>query len=101
METGKITILELFNALWPVLTVLGAAFITSLIWFIRLEMKVIAHGEKIKENKDLSADQNAALEDRFKNDSKALWDKVGEISGSFNKLFESIGELKGMIRGKE
>lgn len=84
------TTYELITALWPILaTVIGLAFV-ALVWFIRLEAKVLYL------ERDLDKAETAAKEKE-----RVMWEKIDALQNSLNQLLQGIGRVEGKLDAKE
>ena len=69
----------------------AAVVIVGLIaWFIRLEAKVKAHGDTIKEIKAEHHESHGAV-----------WDKLNSISDALSRILQSIARMEGRNQAKE
>ncbi len=84
------TTFEIITALWPIFASIVGFFIAGMIWFIRLEAKVIyLEGDHLK------------LEITTKEKERVMWEKIDALQNSLNQLLQGIGRVEGKLDAKE
>ena len=97
----KIPVLEVVSALLPVfISLVGSAFL-ALVWFIRLEQKAKYTAIELKEHKEEMKEAHIQIKGDAEKNKKSIWEAITAINNNFNRLFESIGEIKGLIGKKD
>lgn len=81
---------SLLTIFWPVLAFLISAFVMSLIWFIRLESKVLT-GEK-----EINRVENSVDDLRLKYETK-----IDNLTTSMNEIRVLLAEIKGSLSRSE
>lgn len=82
MNQSAIGLVQLISDLWPIFT----GFIISIIWFIRLEAKVLFLKENHKDHVDAVTRKDAAL-----------WAKVDSLQTSITNVLQGVARLEGKM----
>ena len=98
---AKLSALEVVSSLWPIFAslVLGAG--VALIWFIRLEQKAKYTERDLADHKEEMKEAHIQIKGDVEKNNKSIWEAITAINNNFNRLFESIGEIKGLIGKKD
>ncbi len=83
-----------FETLWPYLI---AGAIPFLIWFVRLEGKVIAQSREI----DLLKDAFKEHRETAKENTDKLWQAMNEIRTAMTTVIQSTSRIEGQLKTKE
>lgn len=81
---------ELLTAFWPILATIGSLAFIGIVWFIRLEAKVL-YLERNLERSELVA----------KEKERVMWEKIDALQNSLNQLLQGIGRVEGKLDAKE
>lgn len=101
MENQEIiNTITVISRLWPIFVSLVVGAGVALIWFIRLENKVNNGAKEFEAHQRETSKKFEKQEDAMKENNLALWNKIQVVESKFDKLFESIGEIKGLINHK-
>lgn len=93
----KLSALEVVSTLWPIFASLVFGAGVALIWFIRLEQKAKYTAIDLKEHKEEVKEAHKQIKADSEKNNLSIWNAITGINNNFNKLFESLGELKGLI----
>lgn len=97
----KLSALEVIAALWPIFLSLAGLVFSALVWFIRLEQRQKNTQRELDEHKLFTKESIAAQKENFDKNNKAIWDKIEAFGNKFDRLFEGLGEIKGMLNRKD
>lgn len=97
----KVSILEVVATLWPIFASLVGGMFLALVWFIRLEQRQKNTQKELEDHKLTTKESIAAQKENFDKNNKAIWDKIEAFGNKFDRLFEGLGEIKGMLNRKD
>jgi hypothetical protein len=77
------------TSVFGILITSGSLFIAGIIWFVRLESKVLYLAEKVETNKE-SVDEN----------KDKMWEKIDDLIKVMNDVKEGLARLEGTLNIK-
>jgi di/tripeptidase len=89
MDEKTVNTINAISSLWPMVATLVVGCVTSIVGFFHLKFRLKSVELELAEHKSI-ADKN----------NTQIWAKIDSINTKFDRLFESIGEIKGMIKIK-